>query len=542
MANISFQSLISQFLWENKHIAFAYVVMLILIPLQDIGIPHVIGKVMRTVRETKFDFKYIYVLMLLMLCGQVSVSMNDFIESRLYPKLQTFISDKVVSYIADTCKLNMQDILTGRILAMLSNTPKTMYNFLDTWRSLLIPQSIVSLVAIVYFTIHQKLLGLVLVVVVILYYILLYVTIRQCGGTAMERERFLLSVNDEIDDVFTNMIAIFNSNKMEDEKNRVRSYFKAYELLSISALKCTMKLKYMIVPIIIILGMTFIIIGFRFVKNGTLALETFIAMLLIFMYVFGAILRSVNVIKDTAIRYGMIKQNLEIFNSMQPAKAMPMTLDKRLNDKAFIRVDNVTLSYRNKQVLDHFSMEIKEKENVLIIGHIGKGKTTILKLLMRYQQPNSGTIYIKGVPVQNIPIKTLRSRIGFIPQNPVLLNRTLYENITYNNPSVSKQQVLDLLSTLKLTHIFDADRLDANVGKHGSKLSGGQRQVVWILRVFLQNPEIILMDEPTASIDNDTKAYIFDLFKFVMKDRTTIVVSHDMSMASLCDRTISLSS
>jgi ABC-type multidrug transport system fused ATPase/permease subunit len=288
--------------------------------------------------------------------------------------------------------------------------------------------------------------------------------------------------------------------------------------------------------------MTFIIIGFRFVKNGTLALETFIAMLLIFMYVFGAILRSVNVIKDTAIRYGMIKQNLEIFNSMQPAKAMPMTLDKRLNDKAFIRVDNVTLSYRNKQVLDHFSMEIKEKENVLIIGHIGKGKTTILKLLMRYQQPNSGTIYIKGVPVQNIPIKTLRSRIGFIPQNPVLLNRTLYENITYNNPSVSKQQVLDLLSTLKLTHIFDADRLDANVGKHGSKLSGGQRQVVWILRVFLQNPEIILMDEPTASIDNDTKAYIFDLFKFVMKDRTTIVVSHDMSMASLCDRTISLSS
>jgi ABC-type multidrug transport system fused ATPase/permease subunit len=542
MANISFQSLISQFLWENKHIAFAYVVMLILIPLQDIGIPHVIGKVMRTVRETKFDFKYIYVLMLLMLCGQVSVSMNDFIESRLYPKLQTFISDKVVSYIADTCKLNMQDILTGRILAMLSNTPKTMYNFLDTWRSLLIPKSIVSLVAIVYFTIHQKLLGLVLVVVVILYYILLYVTIRQCGGTAMERERFLLSVNDEIDDVFTNMIAIFNSNKMEDEKNRVRSYFKAYELLSISALKCTMKLKYMIVPIIIILGMTFIIIGFRFVKNGTLALETFIAMLLIFMYVFGAILRSVNVIKDTAIRYGMIKQNLEIFNSMQPAKAMPMTLDKRLNDKAFIRVDNVTLSYRNKQVLDHFSMEIKEKENVLIIGHIGKGKTTILKLLMRYQQPNSGTIYIKGVPVQNIPIKTLRSRIGFIPQNPVLLNRTLYENITYNNPSVSKQQVLDLLSTLKLTHIFDADRLDANVGKHGSKLSGGQRQVVWILRVFLQNPEIILMDEPTASIDNDTKAYIFDLFKFVMKDRTTIVVSHDMSMASLCDRTISLSS
>jgi len=159
---------------------------------------------------------------------------------------------------------------------------------------------------------------------------------------------------------------------------------------------------------------------------------------------------------------------------------------------------------------------------------------------MRYQQPNSGTIYLQGIPIQNMDVTDLRRRIGFIPQNPVLFNRTLYDNIVYGSSHVSKEYVLDLIKNLGLEHIFDMSRLDDKVGKHGSKLSGGQRQVVWILRILIQNPEVILMDEPTASIDNQTKEFIYDLFKVVMQNRTVIIVSHDLKMSALCDKVIGI--
>jgi ABC-type bacteriocin/lantibiotic exporter with double-glycine peptidase domain len=159
---------------------------------------------------------------------------------------------------------------------------------------------------------------------------------------------------------------------------------------------------------------------------------------------------------------------------------------------------------------------------------------------MRYNSPSSGHLYYNGIPFEKIPRTEIRKKIGYIPQNPVLLNRTLFENITYGTTDVTKETVLDLIDKLGLSSIFNESRLNQKVGKHGSKLSGGQRQVVWILRVLIQNTEIILMDEPTSAIDKDTKNFIDNLFAIVMKNRTVIIVSHDEYMSHLCDRTIKM--
>jgi ATP-binding cassette subfamily B protein len=210
------------------------------------------------------------------------------------------------------------------------------------------------------------------------------------------------------------------------------------------------------------------------------------------------------------------------------------------NNSSYIVFDDVSFAYKDKNVLDGMRLEVGRNEKLLIVGKIGKGKSTILKLMMRYKQPASGNIFMDGNNIQDIPVQELRQRIGFVPQNPVLFNRTLYENIVYGSPHVSKGQVVALLVTLGLDHIFDIDRLDQSVGKHGSKLSGGQRQVVWILRILLQNPDIVLMDEPTSSIDNETKSFIMELFKVVMHNRTVIVVSHDLSMESICNRVLEI--
>ena len=539
MPNATFFKLINEFLQKNKGLAVAYIAMLAFFPVQDIGVPHVVGKIIKTMRVSSFDFKYLYILMGIVLCGQFMTTFNDYIDSKLFPKFQTFISEKVITYILDTCSTNMQDILTGRILSMLNNTPKTIYNFMETWRATLIPQLVVALVAIAYFAFYSWILALIMIIILVLYYLMLFITIRGCGATAMEREKYLLSVNDEIDDVFTNIIAIFSNNKTKEEHQRIKTYFNSYEEFSEKALKCTMKYKYTIVPIIVMLSMTFIYVGFMLVEKKTIPLEGYIAMILIFIQVFTDILRSIGIIKDTALRWGMIKENLEIFSSLEPGKCLPK--QDVIEKKEYITFQDVSFAYGNTVIFSQLNLRINKNDKVLIIGKIGKGKTTILKLLMRYQQQNAGTIYLEGVPIQNIEVHDIRKRIGFIPQTPVLFNRTLYENITYGSENVSRESVLKLIKDLGLDHIFDVSRLDDKVGKHGSKLSGGQRQVVWILRILIQDPEIILMDEPTASIDAQTKEFIYDLFKIVMQGRTTIIVSHDLNMSSLCDKVIKIS-
>jgi ABC-type multidrug transport system fused ATPase/permease subunit len=543
-SSITFGSIVRDFFKENKRLALTYIIILILSPIQDVGVPHVIGKIIKSIKSKEFSVKLIYILMGLLACGQLATSLNDIIESRMYPRFQTFMSEKVLNYVIEYSKLNIQDILTGRIISILANIPKAMYNFIDTWRSLFIPQFIVALVAIIYIARRHWLLGLILVAIMCLYYLLMFITMNGCGRIIMQRESFLLSVNDEIDDILTSIVALFNHDTVENEKGRVRSYFKAYERLSKTALSCILKHKYTIVPLIIVLAMVFIFTGYKLVDQGKLEMEHFISILLIFMYVFGAIMRTVNIVKETSIRWGMIDEHMKVFKSLEEAKQVPIEtcLRPELNNNknTYISFNNVTVKSHGKPILQDLTFDVKKGEKLLIIGKIGKGKTTILKLLMRYQQPSDGCIYFNGIPIQGIQVEKLRTRIGFIPQSPVLLNRTVYENIVYGSTHVTKQQVLELLNMLKLNNIFDADKLDMKVGKHGSRLSGGQRQVVWILRVMLQNPEIILMDEPTSAIDNETKSFINDLFERVMKDRTVIVVSHDMSMAALCDRVLSL--
>ena len=190
------------------------------------------------------------------------------------------------------------------------------------------------------------------------------------------------------------------------------------------------------------------------------------------------------------------------------------------------------------------TLDIMRNQKVLVMGRIGRGKSTLLKLIMKYDTPQSGQLYFEGKAYNDIDETYMRSKIGYVPQYPQLFNRTIFENITYGTSGTSKEYVHSLLVDLELEHMFDSftDGLDMVVGKGGSKLSGGQSQVVWILRVMLQDPEILLLDEPTASIDDTTKNVVRGLLVGMMKhDRTVVMVSHDEYLVAHVDRLIKLS-
>ena len=535
----TFGSLMHEFVGKHKMLLIAYIIVLITVPIKDIGIPHVIGKLIESLRTQKANYKYIIYIVIMVSIIQVSQSINDYIEVKMFPMFQKFMCRKILDYIFEGSSVNLQELLNGKIMSIMAHAPRTMYNYMDIWRNDVIPQIVVFVFTLIYISSLSYKLGAILLAIIVVYYIIVFGTLSHCKETSRKREECLITVNEEVDDVLMNIVGILNSGQRDNELKKLDRYYDIYKKFGELTMKCTMSYKFVLVPLTLISLVVFITIGYQSAINKELKVESFIVALIIYFYVFNSIIRTIDEIRDTAIRSGMVQEHLKVFQSLAENKMNTSPMTSMYRDK-YIYLDKINFNYGNKPILQDFSLEIKKGEKLLILGQIGSGKTTILRLLMRYNSPSSGHLYYNGIPFEKIPREEVRKKIGYIPQNPVLLNRTLFENITYGTVDVTKETVLDLIDKLGLGSIFNESKLHQKVGKHGSKLSGGQRQVVWILRVLTQNPEILLMDEPTSAIDKDTKHFIDNLFAIVMKNRTVIIVSHDEYMSHLCDRTIKM--
>ncbi len=204
---------------------------------------------------------------------------------------------------------------------------------------------------------------------------------------------------------------------------------------------------------------------------------------------------------------------------------------------------NVQFSYTDKErVLKNFSLHIRAGETLALVGHTGAGKSSIGKLIARFYEFQAGRITIDGVDIRALDLSAYRAQLGVVTQTPFLFDGTIRENIRYGKPGASDAEVEraarqigngDWLKSL-------SDGLDTEVGERGGNLSMGQRQLVALARVMLQNPAIFILDEATASVDPLTETLIQEGLDAIMKDRTSIVIAHRLSTVRHADRIIVL--
>ena len=182
-------------------------------------------------------------------------------------------------------------------------------------------------------------------------------------------------------------------------------------------------------------------------------------------------------------------------------------------------------------VLHGLDLDIAPGETHAIVGATGAGKSTVVKLLLRLYEPSAGSITIDGVPIDELTFGSLRGSIGFVSQDVFLFQGTVRENLTYGRPDATDEDVIQA-ATLAEAHTFISalpDGYDTIVGERGQKLSGGQRQRLTIARAILRNPAILVLDEATSAVDNETEAAIQRSLARVSADRTTIVIAHRLS-------------
>lgn len=256
------------------------------------------------------------------------------------------------------------------------------------------------------------------------------------------------------------------------------------------------------------------------------------------MYNTNSIIRTVEQAFLDAAKITEILQQTPELQDAKDAKEL-------IVEKSAITLRNVDFHYgdaKHAVVFHHLNLAIPAGQTLGLVGKSGGGKSTLTQLLLRYMDIQHGSIEIDGQNIAAVQQYSLRASISYVPQDPFLFHRSLYENIAYGKPNATKDEVTEAAKEAYAWEFIQdlPNGLDTIVGERGIKLSGGQRQRVAIARAILKDAPILILDEATSALDSESEVYIQKALAHLMKGRTSIVIAHRLSTISKLDRIIVL--
>ena len=212
--------------------------------------------------------------------------------------------------------------------------------------------------------------------------------------------------------------------------------------------------------------------------------------------------------------------------------------ERGIIENSDIIFDDVSFAYSGRDnTFTNLSLTLPAGKTTGVVGSTGAGKTTLTRLLLRFAQPNSGQIVWAEQEIDNWSLKQLRSSIALVEQHITLFPTSILENIRYGNPGATDQQVMDAATAAEVTEFVETlpNKWDTMVGEGGYRLSGGQRQRLAIARAVLKDAPLLILDEATSAVDNETEASLQRSIDYVSKDRTTLIIAHRLSTIRNCD-------
>ena len=378
--------------------------------------------------------------------------------------------------------------------------------------------------------------------VTITFYVFLTFTITQW------RIKFRRDMNSADNDISTKMVdsllnfetvKYFNNEK--HEFNRLDESLEKYEFAanksrySLSLLNVAQTLVIMTGIIIMLVMTTFGIKNNIISVGGFVVINAYMLQLYQPLNFLGSVYREIRqALIDMENMFNLLDERSNIKND----GVVILTQEK--NE---IEFNNVKFGYdKRREILKGISFKVPNGKKIAIVGPTGAGKSTISRLLFRFYDPIEGDIKIDNQNLINIDQQSLRKKIGVVPQDTVLFNDTIYYNISYGNPSASKEDIFNSAKMAGIHNFIESipDKYETLVGERGLKLSGGEKQRIAIARTILKKPSIFFFDEATSALDSSTEREIQKNLEKISKGKTTLIIAHRLSTAADADNIIVL--
>ncbi|WP_136415156.1 ABC transporter transmembrane domain-containing protein [Herbaspirillum sp. ST 5-3] len=302
-----------------------------------------------------------------------------------------------------------------------------------------------------------------------------------------------------------------------------------------------------VVAILLVFGANVFVLwlGAQAVIQGSMTAGELGQFILYATIVAGAIGALSEVIGDAQRAAGAAERLLELMAVRSPIQSpsQPQALPPRTANGASLALQGIGFRYPSRPqspALLDLSLDIRPGENVAVVGPSGAGKSTLFQLLLRFYDPQHGSILLDGVDIRKLDLHTLRGAIGIVPQDTVVFSADAMENIRYGRAGASDEEVI-AAAKLAAAHEF-IEKLPQGyrsfLGERGVRLSGGQRQRIAIARALLKNPPLLLLDEATSALDAESERLVQSALEAAMKGRTTLVIAHRLATVQRADRIV----
>jgi ABC-type multidrug transport system fused ATPase/permease subunit len=543
-----FKRLCKEFIEKHKTLFSSFIVISSVSYIMKVIVTPMIYSNIMDLKDNNFYPVIKQIFALWLLTGVIYI-IKARMENFIFPEFLSFIRQKLFVLFLEKNKTNFNDSSVAYDITRIFESTRYMKDLFFWFSQYLIPVAILILCINSYFVYKIPLMGAVNIASTstIIYYI-----VSKYDGlveNSTKRETQYMELIKKVDENFSNLMNIYINNQIDETV--VKNSKLEYEYTIANKVQNTEVMKFTNSIKLTNYFFTFICICILYIhakrSDNQSSKKEFVTILLMFTFYIS----TIETIAEDIPFYMMTLGNVRYAEPFLENAIFSNTREKYIPQfQGDIVFDRVSFRYNKddpKNILDDFSLTIKKGERIGIMGQTGKGKSTIIKLLLQFYKPDKGTIYLDGMNSNDINVDDIRKNINYINQKTVLFNDTIIANMKYGNDSTDKD-IISLLLEYDLLHVFTKDKdemsesiLSTMVEKNGANISTGMQKVIFIVRGVLKKCKVIIFDEPFSGIDQDTRQNVLRLIDENTKGKTTIVITHDFGgLENILDNMIEL--
>lgn len=556
-----FEPLITNFYKENQTDLLTYsIVVLTYLSFQGIAMPNVYGKLFEKFESTKtfpniFDFKknfqegnigfVLIILIILWLIVLGGDAVKNYYESILVPEYLAFIREIIYSKTIETYKVDYGEMKTGDYLSRVMELSR---NFKDLFQQIIgnfVPDFTIATIMVFYLLYINKSIGLVILTGYILCIIIQLIAGKKLIDLVSKKENFFNGeLSENLQDSLDNLMNVYINNESDNQiqKNtdlEEENKEKMKEIMNIES-----KVVHITHFITLLTYMICLFVLYNLVKTSSISGKQAIVIVLIlgeFLNNFMYALRTF--IHQIVYKMGIIQGSKDFMDKIFTEK--PNGTKRDIITKGKIQYKDIKYRYdksKEEFLFNKFNLTIDGGKKYALIGRAGTGKTTIMKMLIGLHKIEDGAIYIDDVNINDVDVDYLRENINYVNQQTKLFNEPIIDNIMYGNDHVTKEQVKEKMKKYDLYEIYSeiASGIEGNAGVQGGNLSLGMQKVTMLMRGIMKPSKIVILDEPLAGLDVNTKSRVINLILNECKDKTVIIITHDHEIVPYLDDVIDL--